>query len=234
MNKTIKIYTLSHPITNEIRYIGKTVSKLEYRLAAHISEAKRGEDKSHKNSWVVSLIRQGLKPVIYILDEIPYTKDWEWLEQYWISQFISWNFRLLNMTDGGDGNKNQQWTEEHKKNFSETIKRKIASGEITYSERAKKISKSHMGKTVSIITREKLRQANLGKKYSIETIIKKSKGGVQQFTKKGILINEFLTLTEAAQKTGYFRGNISSACTGRLKTYKSFLWKYKNKDIVDA
>ncbi|MHA1814374.1 MAG: hypothetical protein ACTSX1_00060 [Candidatus Heimdallarchaeaceae archaeon] len=231
--KTIKIYTLSHPLTNEVRYIGKTVSKLKYRLSGHISEAKRGEDKSYKNSWIISLLKQDLKPVIEILDEIS-DENWEWLEQYWISQFRSWNFNLINMTDGGDGNKNQQWTEEHRKNFVRTIKRKIASGEIDYSERAKKISQSHKGKILSKITKEKLRQANLGKKYSIETIIKKSNGGVQQFNKSGILINEFLTLTEASQQTGYFRGSISSACTGRLKTYKGFIWKYRNKDIVDT
>ena len=33
-------------------------------------------------------------------------------------------------------------------------------------------------------------------------------------------------------KTNLFKGNISSACTGRLKTYGGFKWKYKNEDIV--
>ena len=32
--------------------------------------------------------------------------------------------------------------------------------------------------------------------------------------------------------TNLFKGNISSACTGRLKTYGGFMWKYKNEDIV--
>jgi hypothetical protein len=234
ITKTIKIYTLSHPITKEIRYIGKTISILKYRLSGHISEAKRGENISYKNSWIMSLLKQGLIPVIELLDEINEEKEWEWIEQYWISQFKCWEFNLINMTDGGDGNKNQKWTDRRRLNFSNTMKRKIKSGEIDYSIRAAKISESHKGKKLSEATKEKIRKINLGKKYSIETIIKKSKGGIEQYDLNNKLINTFLTLTEASEKTGFFRGNISSACTGRLKTYKGFIWKYKSKDIVDA
>jgi hypothetical protein len=176
---TVKIYTLSNPITKEIRYIGKTVGKLNYRLSAHISEAKSGRCRNHKNSWVVSLLKQDLMPTIELLDEIPYTTDWEWLEQYWISQFRAWGFSIINMTDGGDGNKNQIFSRESIDKRTANIQKKIDSGEIDYSIRAKKISKSHMGKIVTQITRDKLRDINLGKRYSIETKLKKSKGGVQ-------------------------------------------------------
>lgn len=232
-NKTIQIYTLSHPLTGEIRYIGKTVSPLKYRLAGHVSESKKGELKSHRNSWIRSLLQQDLKPNIHLLDEIS-SNDWEWLEQYWISQFKTWGFNLINMTDGGDGNKNQVWTEESKRRFKETIRKKIKSGEIDYTERAIKISKALTGKKRSLKTREKVRQANIGKTYSRSIIYKRTNGGVNQFTKDGILIGSYFSLTEASQKTGFFRGNISSACTGRLKTYKGFIWRYKGKDIVDA
>lgn len=227
--KTIKIYTLSNPDTNEIRYVGKTVSKLEYRLALHISEAKKDVNKSHKNSWIISLLKQGLKPVIELLDEISYNRDWEWLEQYWISQMKSWNFNLINMTDGGDGNKNQKFSKE-------TIeKRKLKIIGIPRSSYVRiKISNSHKGKKLSESTKEKLRIANLGKRYSKETKFKKSKKGVYQYDKDNTLIAVYESLTEAIEKTGFFRGNISSACTGRLKSYKGFIWKYKNKDIVDT
>jgi len=231
--KTIKIYTLSHPIILEIRYIGKTVSKLEYRLASHISEAKKGDNKSHKNSWIMSLLKQDLKPVIELLDKTT-DDDWEWLEKYWINQFKHWNFNLINMTEGGDGNQNQFFSKQSIEKRRQSLKRRIDSGEIDYSKWSDKISKSHQGKVLSEATREKLRNINLGKKYSIETIIKKSNGGVEQYDLNLKLINTFLTLTEASKQTGYFRGNISSACTGRLKTYKGFIWKYKNKDIVDT
>lgn len=55
-----------------------------------------------------------------------------------------------------------------------------------------------------------------------------SKGGVEQYTKGGMLLNTYISLNDAAEQTGLFKGNISSACTGRLKTYGGFIWKYKS------
>lgn len=121
----------------------------------------------------------------------------------------------------------------HKKR-SETIKRKVLSGEIDYTERAKKISVARKGIKLSDITKEKLRQINLGKKYGLETILKKSKGGVLQLDLNGNVLNEYITLTEAAEKTGFLKGGISYACLGKLRTYRKFKWQYKNKDIVES
>ena len=59
-----------------------------------------------------------------------------------------------------------------------------------------------------------------------------SKGGVEQYSLDGVLLNTYISLQEAAIQTGLYKGNISSVCTGRLKTYGKFKWKYKNEDIV--
>ena len=59
-----------------------------------------------------------------------------------------------------------------------------------------------------------------------------SKGGVEQYNLEGVLLNTYYSLQDAAIQTDLFKGNISSACTGRLKTYRKFKWKYKNDDIV--
>lgn len=45
---------------------------------------------------------------------------------------------------------------------------------------------------------------------------------------KGILLNTYISLSDAAEQTGLLKGNLSSACTGRLKTYGGFIWKYKS------
>ena len=52
---SIKIYSLSCPISNEIRYIGKTVESLEKRFNRHISYAKK--EKSYKANWINSLLK---------------------------------------------------------------------------------------------------------------------------------------------------------------------------------
>lgn len=98
----VKIYTLKDPITNEIRYVGKTKKKLVDRWYAHCSNYKLEREKSYKNSWILSLKRQGFRPIIELLDEVP-QQDWQYWETYWISQIQSWGFTLTNMTKGGEG-----------------------------------------------------------------------------------------------------------------------------------
>ena len=74
---------------------------------------------------------------------------------------------------------------------------------------------------------------------SMEVISKTGRSGVSvqldeetMRTSNYGLLNTYISLQEAATQTGLFKGNISSACTGRLKTYGGFKWKYKNEDIV--
>lgn len=95
--KTTYIYILSDPITNEIRYVGKTIN-IERRLNQHVAESVKA--KNHKASWIKSLIKKGVVPKIEIIDEIK-DENWEWLEIYWISQFKAWGFDLVNSTTGG-------------------------------------------------------------------------------------------------------------------------------------
>jgi hypothetical protein len=92
------IYTLEHPITNEIRYVGKT-NNPERRLHYHWTEGYKQNNKT--GNWLKSLKKKKLKPIMFIIDNI--NTDWEWLEKYWISQFKTWGFNLTNHTDGGEG-----------------------------------------------------------------------------------------------------------------------------------
>jgi hypothetical protein len=93
------IYTLAHPVTGEIRYIGKT-NNLKRRFSQHLSNHGLLE-KSKKNNWIISLLKQKIVPIMEILEETTDDNINE-LEIFYISLFKSWNFRLLNMTDGGD------------------------------------------------------------------------------------------------------------------------------------
>ena len=95
---TTYIYTLEHPITNEIRYVGKT-NNPERRLHHHWTVGHKSNNKI--GNWLKSLKKLKLKPIMTILDET--TDNWQQLEMYWISQFKTWGFRLTNHTDGGEG-----------------------------------------------------------------------------------------------------------------------------------
>jgi len=95
----MKVYSLSHPTTKEVRYIGVTSGTLNQRLSQHIWDSKN--KMSHKCNWIKSVVLEtGQVPIIELLDE---TEDWELIEQYWISQFKSWGFSLVNTDSGGKG-----------------------------------------------------------------------------------------------------------------------------------
>lgn len=232
--RTIKFYTLADPTTKEIRYVGKTVAKLEYRLAGHICEARAGNIKSHRNSWIRGILSKSLKPVVELIEEIEEIDEWEIIEQFWISQFKAWGFRLVNMTDGGDGNKKQKFSRESIEKRAEAIRERVKDGRICYKDRALAAKIRMTGRVVSDKTKEKLRQANLGKKYSIESLVLRSKGGVIQMDYDYNIINTFISLTEAHKKTGINRGNISTSMRRKNGSCGGFRWKYKNEDIVES
>lgn len=79
--RTIYIYTLKDPISNEIRYVGKTTS-IKTRLNAHITRSKN--NKYHSARWVQSVLKKGLKPIIETIEECDET-TWVEREKHWIS-----------------------------------------------------------------------------------------------------------------------------------------------------
>lgn len=119
INTNTIIYTLAHPLTGEIRYVGKTVKSLNDRLKSHVWDTKRRNN--HRVNWIKSLLKKNLQPTIESLDECPWIESQQ-LEQYWISQFKQWNFRLLNMTDGGEGNLGAIKSEETKIKLKQSIR----------------------------------------------------------------------------------------------------------------
>jgi hypothetical protein len=95
--KNIKIYTLKDPIFNKIRYVGKTKYTLKQRLAKHLVT----KEKNYRGNWIRSILKQNLVPIIELIEEIKEEK-WVFWEKYWISQFKTWGFNLVNATEGGE------------------------------------------------------------------------------------------------------------------------------------
>lgn len=119
----VKIYTLSCPFTNQIKYVGKTVKKnLKLRLGEHLQECKRNKG-GLKNNWVKSLIKLNEKPIIELICEIEDDKDWQSEEIFYISYLRFLGFDLKNLTEGGEGTR-YKMTQEHKDKISATHKKK--------------------------------------------------------------------------------------------------------------
>lgn len=96
--KTTFIYGLLDPRDNFKIYIGKS-DKPETRYKQHLNRLKQ---KTKKTDWLNKLLTNGLKPELIILDEVS-IDEWNNFEIYWINQFTTWGFELMNLTTGGEG-----------------------------------------------------------------------------------------------------------------------------------
>lgn len=96
---TFYIYGLIDPITNELRYVGKTYN-LCIRYNAYLSNLKRN---SHKNNWIKKLISNGMKPEIYSFEEFELEDKAYEAEEFYISYFRGIGCNLINESSGGRG-----------------------------------------------------------------------------------------------------------------------------------
>lgn len=162
---TTHIYTLSDPETGLKRYVGKTVRKLTDRLCAHLTE----RDNSHKRNWIAKLKRNGLIPIIEVI-EVVLGEDWTDHERNQI-RFHRWlGCDLLNLTDGGEGMPGYVPSEETRKKMSDARKGKPSPcgmlGKHLSPEAKKKMSEARKGKHHSADTCRKIGDAHRGKSLS--------------------------------------------------------------------
>lgn len=150
-NNNVFIYTLQHPETNEIRYIGKT-KNLKKRLREHLNESTN----TYKGCWIKHLKNNNLLPIIEVLDIVP-EKEWQFWECFYISLFRGWDFRLTNIGTGGEGG---NCTEETKLKISNKLKGK----------------KSRLGCTFTDEQKQNISNGLKGRKLTEEHIRNKSKG----------------------------------------------------------
>lgn len=186
--------------------MGKTIQSLEKRLAEHVCNYRLTRIKSYKNSWIRSLKDKGLSPKIQLIQVV--TKDWEFWESYWISQFRAWGFNLTNMTQGGEG----------------CLGGRGALG-YSHTESAKKsIGLKNSGPK----SKEWINNA-------AEAMRKKRAVPIIQLTKKGKFLRRWKSICYAADflgdPTGSKRKNIHACLNGKRPSAYGFNWKYvESKD----
>ena len=192
--ETTNIYVLIDPITNMVRYVGKA-NNVTQRYSAHLNRARKHQ--IHKKNWVESLKKQGLKPIIEVVDIVP-INEWIFWETYWISQMKTWGFDLINYTNGGDG--------------------------CTFGNQTsfKKGHKAWLGKNHSEETKKKIGENNIFKgKPSL------NRKQIKQLTLNGELIKIWDCILDAEKETGSSSSKIVSVCKGNRKTHNNFKWEYK-------
>lgn len=166
--KKAKIYTLNCPITNEVKYIGKTESELSKRLNQHLYYIKK---VNKKNNWIKSLLKKDLKPKIELLEEVE-LDDWQFWEMYWISQFKAWGFNLKNSSEGGMGGKTKWYSGENHHYYGKKAKE----------SRRKNISQALSGRVIKESSREKMSNPVL--QFDLDGILIKEWSGVSKASRE--------------------------------------------------
>lgn len=223
--RKVYIYTLSDPTTNIVKYVGKTF-RLERRLNDHL----KCNGRSKKDAWVKSLLNKGLIPLLEVIEE---TDDIEcnFWEQYWISQFKTWGFKLKNMTDGGDGSYGlKPWNKGLKGVFKHSDDSKV---KMSLSRKGKFIGENNpmYGKKHSDDSIRKQIEKRLGSKRTIEQKEKISgcnssnSKPIYCFTKENVFIKKYNCGVEVI-KDGFDANIVSKVCRGINKTHKGFIFSF--------
>ena len=134
-------------------------------------------------------------------------------------------------------------SEETKRKISESLKGKISPRKgVNLSEETKiKLSEAHKGKAVwnkgmkmSDEYRKKLSETHKGQiawnkgKQMSDVQKKKISKTVLQFTLDGEFVREWSSTAECG-RNGFDFGTVAACCRGKLKQYKGFIWKYKER-----
>lgn len=211
---TVFIYTLEHPLTGEIRYVGKTKNP---KMRFHNHCNKLHNEKTHKRNWINSLKNFSLRPVMRILDEVD-SLEWRFWERYWIAQIKSWGFSLVNHTRGGDGltmGNQTSFQKGHSPWNKGVAKPKILKGK-----------KGKSGRTIEtqfIIGFTPWNKNRNG--YKLGGL--KQSRQVEQYSLDGELVSTFPGCKEAATALNCMPESIRRCCVGLSKTARGFIFKYK-------
>ena len=244
----MKIYTLTDPITNEIRYIGVTKSSLNKRLCGHIHDCK-SKKPTHKINWIKTLLSKKLLPTIELLEEVETSIAFE-LEIYWIAQFKTWGFNLTNSTEGGETPITKSGKDNPNYGNKYNAYCKTTRGMVLRLDYEGNIIKEYIcgqqteldgfcPTTVNLCIHHK-RTQHRGFQFIYKEDYDKTKNykfipkNTQQRSVEQLDKNTNQVLAEFNSASGaalYISGkrcdNVGRVCRGERKTYKGFIWRFK-------
>jgi hypothetical protein len=220
------IYGLVCPISESIRYIGKTKQNLEFRLKSHIRESKyyksKNKNLSHKHRWINKLISENIISdlKIILIEEVSFDNDiTNEREKYWISVYNNIT-NLTNSTDGGDGVLNLREESKKKISFANSGEKNGMFGKrFTMSEEKKK-KLSNSLKNSDKLKRSK-QNPEFKKKISDSLSIP-----ILILNQKFEIVMEFKNCRECSEYFNYTVGNIKNAIRFYRIIGKSMSEKY--------
>lgn len=199
--KECVIYKIVNKINNKL-YIGHTI-RFRKRLSEHRSSLLA--DRHHSCHLQRSFNKYGIDNfVVEIIEKIDKEIALD-RETYWIKKLQSY---------------------ERDKGYNILIDSPIPRQSKHTEETKRKMSESQKGKKLSKEQKLKLREISLDywKNHASP-----NRRAIIQYTKDMIKMNEFVSITEAAESLDIGRRNISNNLNGLSKTAGGFIWKFKNE-----
>lgn len=132
MERKVTIYALIDPFTLKVRYIGRTVVSLPMRLSQHVFSARHNTRRTHKESWIRSLLKKNSRPYIRGLAVVQGWKESYEFESKLIGKYKD---RLVNHDDRGLGSL---------RNHSNSTKEKISESLREYFKTNKNPAAKHV------------------------------------------------------------------------------------------
>jgi hypothetical protein len=209
--KPVYFYVLKCPMTNDIKYVGRSVQpKVRYRQ--HIHSGKKDGSKDRKGAWIKSLLDKDLKPIMEIIDKIENYKDIEDVKRR--EEFLILEYRKKYDI------KNDRDIVENGYIFSEEARKKMSDSQ--------KGNTNRKGKKASKETVEKISIARKGKKHPA-SFFEKTNKPILQYDKEFNFIKEWESCTAASIALKINQRNISSSTNinSNRKSAGGFIWRYK-------
>jgi len=248
--ESCSIYMISSNESNKI-YIGVTKKKLNQRLRDHILESQRklkqGKKTTYKNNWINSKLSNNLKIEISEIDVVPLSEFSFW-ERHYISLFRSWDFSLMNLTDGGEGIFGYKFSNESKEKISkiksfkvyevnencEVIKEFASTKEVAdfYGINKNTVQKNLCGRNKScssrVFTYDPLSLNQKEIKHIFATMKSRHKRPVVQYDLLWNKISEYDSIFQASNICGIKNdSHLGDACLDKNKTCNGYRWSFK-------
>lgn len=198
------IYKFENKINGKI-YIGKT-KNIKERIYQHKHVTKNKNTKFGNAIRKYGIDTFDLNILVTINSRSSLDIILSCLEKYFIKRYNSFN-KGYNCTLGGEGTINFKHSEETKNKLR---------NRIVSEETRKKIGNAHRGKPCCRKLTDRWRNS----------VIEARSIPIKQFSKDGIFIKQWSSITEAAKYYNLSKSCISRACKGERKSCKGFIWKY--------
>ena len=228
--RTYNIYKVTNKINGKI-YIGKT-NNFNKRKTEHTVYDINDNSYFHK-----ALKKYGLSNFEWlIIDKANSLEEINKKEKFYISKYNSFKPNGYNMTKGGDGG--SMWNARPVVALDkegDLVARYDSAGEAEridgYTNSSVLVcckNKNRTHKNMLFMFEDDYLQNGA---YKYKKLTNNCEKVVIQYSKEGVKLNEFKSITEASSKTNTSRTSIVGVCRGSYKTANGYIWAYKGDSV---